>query len=269
MRDQVDVVIVGAGFAGLYSIHRFRQLGLSVRCFDVASDVGGTWYWNRYPGARCDVPSLEYSYSFDTELEQEWEWTERYAAQPEILRYAAHVADRFDLRRDITFETRVTGAVFDETAQRWDVDTDGGHTLSARFLVMATGCLSNANRPDIDGVDAFAGVTAHTGNWPHAGLDVGGKRVGVIGTGSSAIQSIPHLAAAAEHLTVFQRTATYSVPALNRPLTAEEQADIKGRYPAFRAANRQQTGAFGSENQRIDQPVAELGAAVSARTARV
>ncbi len=259
MRDQVDVVIVGAGFAGMYAIHTLRGLGLSVRCFDVASDVGGTWYWNRYPGARCDVPSLEYSYSFDAELEQEWEWSERYAPQPEILTYAGHVADRFDLRRDITFETRVDDVVWDEATSRWHVGTDGGHALAARFVVMATGCLSNANRPDITGADDFAGVTAHTGAWPHDGLDVAGKRVGVIGTGSSAIQSIPILAEAAEHLTVFQRTATYSVPALNRPLSDDEVADIKGRYPAFRDANRQQTGAFGSENGRVDAAVADRG----------
>ncbi len=259
MRDQVDVVIVGAGFAGMYSIHRFRAAGLSVRCFDVASDVGGTWYWNRYPGARCDVPSLEYSYSFDADLEQEWEWTERYAGQPEILRYAGHVADRFDLRRDITFETRVTDVVWQDDDDRWHVDTSAGHTLAARFVVMATGCLSNANRPNLPGVDDFAGETAHTGNWPHEGVDVAGRRVGVIGTGSSAIQSIPILAEASGHLTVFQRTATYSVPALNRPLTDTEVADIKGRYPTFRAANRQQTGAFGSENERIDMAVADRG----------
>ena len=189
-----DAVIVGAGFAGLYMLHRLRGLGLSARVFEAGNGVGGTWYWNRYPGARCDVESMDYSYSFSDELQQEWRWTERYAAQPEILRYVNHVADRFDLRRDIQFETRVTAARFDEAAERWAIETDRGDRVSARFCIMATGCLSAAQVPDFQGLESFAGEWYHTGHWPHEGVDFTGQRVGVIGTGSSAIQSIPIIA---------------------------------------------------------------------------
>lgn len=254
-RPRVDVVVVGAGFAGLYMIHRTRAEGLSVRVFEAGDDVGGTWYWNRYPGARCDVESVEYSYSFDEGLQQEWNWTERYAAQPEILDYARHVADRFDLRRDITFSTRVVSAHFDESSSTWVVTTDSGEQVVSRFLVMATGCLSSANIPRFPGAETFAGPTYHTGQWPHEGVDFSGKRVGLIGTGSSAIQSIPIIAAQAAHLTVFQRTATYSVPARNDAIDADYVARIKASYPEFRAANRLQQGGFGSNIRRGETSV--------------
>jgi cation diffusion facilitator CzcD-associated flavoprotein CzcO len=241
-----DVVVVGAGFAGMYMLHKARQVGLEAHVFEAGSGVGGTWYWNRYPGARCDVESLEYSYGFDDELQQEWEWTERYAPQAEILRYAEHVADRYDLRRDITFDTRVTSATFDEATTTWTVRTDGGHEVTARFVVMATGCLSAANIPDIPGRDDFAGPTYHTGLWPHEGVDFTGQRVGVIGTGSSALQSIPIIAEQAGHLTVFQRTATYAVPAWNHRLDPDQVAKVKANYAELRAANRRMPTAFGA-----------------------
>jgi cyclohexanone monooxygenase len=208
---EVDVVVVGAGFAGLYMLHKLRQQGLTVQVFETGDGVGGTWYWNRYPGARCDIESMEYSYGFDEDLQQEWEWTERYAPQPEILSYANHVADRFDLRRDIQFETKVTAAAFDDATSTWRVRTDRGDDVTARFVVMATGCLSAANTPEITGADSFTGPTYHTGKWPHEGVDFTGQRVGVIGTGSSAIQAIPIIAEQAAELTVFQRTATFTV----------------------------------------------------------
>ncbi|MCD7050320.1 NAD(P)-binding domain-containing protein [Rhodococcus hoagii] len=225
-----DVVVVGAGVAGLYAVHRFRQQGLTVRAFEAASGVGGVWYWNRYPGARCDVESVDYSYSFSPELEQEWDWSEKYATQPEILAYLEHVADRFDLRRDIQFDTRVTSATLDEETLRWTVRTDRGDVVSARFFVVAAGPLSNANTPDFDGLDTFAGDVFHTAHWPHDGVDFTGKRVGVIGTGSSGIQSIPHIAEQADKLFVFQRSANYSVPAGNAPLDDATRAQQKANY---------------------------------------
>lgn len=232
--QQVDAVVVGAGFAGLYMLYRLRGMGLTVRVFEAGGGVGGTWFWNRYPGARCDVPSMEYSYQFSDELQQEWEWTERYATQPEILRYINHVADRFDLRGDIELNTRIEAASFDRSRRRWTVRTDDGREIAAQFCVMATGCLSSANLPDIPGIAEFRGATYHTGHWPHEPVDFSGQRVGVIGTGSSAIQSIPLIAAQASELYVFQRTPTYSVPAHNRPLEAEEQANLKARYAEIR-----------------------------------
>ncbi|HKA94062.1 MAG TPA: NAD(P)/FAD-dependent oxidoreductase [Acidimicrobiia bacterium] len=234
----VDAVVVGAGFAGLYAHHRLRELGLTIRGFDAAADVGGTWWWNRYPGARCDVESMDYCYSFSPELEQEWTWSERYATQPEILRYLNHVADRFDLRRDIQFETRMTAATWDDASQRWHVSTDRGDRVSAQFCVMATGCLSQAKQPEVDGIDTFAGDIFHTGHWPHDGVDFIGQRVGVIGTGSSGIQSIPELARQAEHLTVFQRTPNFTMPAKNALLDAEAIADRKKRAREIRHAMR-------------------------------
>jgi cyclohexanone monooxygenase len=242
----VDAVVVGAGFAGLYAHHRLRGAGWEVQGFEAGSGVGGTWYWNRYPGARCDVESMEYSYQFDEELQQEWEWTERYSGQPEILRYLEHVADRFDLRRHIQFDTRVLAATFDDASNRWTVDTDDGRTTSARFLVMATGCLSSANMPDIAGIDAFTGEVFHTGRWPHEGVDFGGKRVGIIGTGSSGIQAIPIIARESDQLVVFQRTANYSVPARNAPLDPDEQRAIKADYVGLREANKLMATGFGS-----------------------
>jgi cyclohexanone monooxygenase len=234
----VDVVVVGAGFAGLSALYRLREAGWSVQGFEAGDGVGGTWYWNRYPGARCDVASIEYSYSFSDELQQDWVWTERYATQPEILRYLDHVADRFDLRRLIRFNTRVEAAVFDEATGAWDVRTSDGAETRARFVVMATGCLSTANLPDIPGRDSFEGEVLHTGRWPHHPVDLAGKRVGVIGTGSSAIQAIPVIAEEAAELVVFQRTPNYSVPAHNHPLQPAELAEVEANYADLRERNR-------------------------------
>ncbi|MFB9262054.1 flavin-containing monooxygenase [Bradyrhizobium erythrophlei] len=235
-----DVVVVGAGFAGMYMLHRLRGLGFSARVFEQGSGVGGTWYWNRYPGARCDVESMQYSYSFSDELQQEWNWSERYAPQPEILSYANHVADRFDLRRDIQFDTRVEGATFDERNNTWSVTTSDGKTVTARFVVLATGCLSNARKPDIRGLDRFKGKVYHTGHWPHEAVDFTGLRVGVIGTGSSGIQSVPMIAEQAKHVTVFQRTAQFSIPARNAQLTDEERNWFRANYPEIRRFAREQ-----------------------------
>ncbi|MER5914332.1 NAD(P)/FAD-dependent oxidoreductase [Streptomyces sp. NPDC001982] len=232
--EQVDAVVVGAGFAGLYQLYRLRELGLSTRVFETADGVGGTWYWNRYPGARCDVESMAYSYSFSEELEQEWEWSERYATQPEILRYAHHVSERFDLLKDIDFNTIVTGAVYDHLAHSWTVTTDTGERVTARFVIMATGCLSAASLPRISGIGSFTGATYHTARWPHEGVDFTGKRVAVIGTGSSGIQSIPLIAEQAAELTVFQRTPHYTLPARNRPLREDEVRERKAGYREFR-----------------------------------
>ncbi len=234
MSVDFDAVIIGAGFGGMYMLHRLRQKGFTARVFEAGKGVGGTWYWNRYPGARCDVESVQYSYQFSPELEQEWEWSERYATQPEILRYANHVADRFDLRRDMKFETRITKAAFDEAANLWRVETDKGDKVAARFVITAMGCLSSPNTPKIPGLEDFKGPTYHTGNWPHEAVDFTGKTVGVIGTGSSAIQSIPIMAEQAKHLTVFQRTANYTVPAHNKPLDPAYVSQIKASYPEMR-----------------------------------
>jgi cyclohexanone monooxygenase len=230
-----DAVIVGAGFAGMYMLHRLRGMGFSVRVFEAGSGVGGTWYWNRYPGARCDVESMQYSYQFSEDLQQEWVWSERYAPQPEILRYANYVADRFDLRRDIQFDTRVHSAIFDEADDRWVLDVGDGKRVIANYCVMATGCLSSANMPKFVGLNTFRGETYHTGHWPHEGVDFSRKRVGVIGTGSSAIQSIPIIARQATHLYVFQRTPNYTIPAHNAPLDLAYQAAVKADYAGLRA----------------------------------
>ena len=247
--NAVDAVIVGAGFAGLYMLHRLRGLGLSARVFEAGSGVGGTWYWNRYPGARCDVESMQYSYSFSPELQQEWQWSELFASQPEILRYANHVADRFDLRRDIQFDTRVTEMRFDRATHRWDIRTDRGDVLSARYCVMATGCLSTARVPDFPGIERFTGKTYHTGHWPHEGVDFTGRRVGVIGTGSSAIQAIPVIAQQAAHVTVFQRTPNFSIPSRNGPMTEAYAEQWKSDYPARREhARHARTGILNNPN---------------------
>src|SRR5215472_2135904 len=240
----LDAVVVGAGFAGLYMLHRLRGLGFTARIFEAGKGVGGTWYWNRYPGARCDVESMDYSYSFSDELQQEWRWTERYSSQPEILKYINHVADRFDLRRDITLETRVTSAVFDETTNRWLVRTDRGHEVSARFCIMGTGCLSTTQQPKFKGLESFKGTWYHTGRWPHEGVDFTGQRVAVIGTGSSAIQSIPLIAEQAAQLWVFQRTANFSIPAHNRPLDPDYERRVKAEYPEFRQRARESRIGF-------------------------
>ena len=240
----LDALIAGAGFAGLYMLHRLRGLGLSARIYEAGRGIGGTWYWNRYPGARCDVESMDYSYSFSDELQQEWRWTERYASQPEILRYINHVADRFDLRRDIQLATRVTAAAFDEGTNRWEIQTDTGERVSARFCIMATGCLSDAQVPDFKGLETFEGRWYHTGHWPHDGVDFTGQRVGVVGTGSSAIQSIPIIARQAAHLFVFQRTSNFSVPAHNAPLDPEHEQRVKSSYAAYRRQARESRVGF-------------------------
>jgi cyclohexanone monooxygenase len=248
-----DAIIVGAGISGLYLLHRLRAIGLSVLVLDQATGVGGTWFWNRYPGARCDIESMTYSYSWSHELEQEWTWSERYAGQPEILAYLEHVADRFDLRRDIRFGMRVVEAILDESEDRWSIATDDGERFSAGFLIMATGCLSVPRIPDIPGIERFAGVMHHTGLWPHEGVELAGKRVGVIGTGSSAVQAIPIIAAEAAQLTVFQRTANFSVPAWNAPLAAEAVTRRKAGYDAFRRVAR--TTAAGNPWNEGEQSV--------------
>ena len=230
VEQDLDAVVVGAGFAGLYALHKLRSQGRSVRVFESAPDVGGTWYHNRYPGARCDVESVDYCYSFSPELEQKWNWTEKYATQPEILRYVNWVADELDLRREITFNTKVVSAVLDETTLRWTVTTDTGEVVRARFCLMATGPLSAAMTPQFAGLDSFSGAIYHTAHWPHDPVDFTGKRVAVIGTGSSGIQSIPVIAEQAAQLYVFQRTPNYSVPAGNKPLTADDGAEIKANY---------------------------------------
>jgi cyclohexanone monooxygenase len=235
----VDAVIVGAGLAGLYQLYRLRGLGLRARVFEAGGDVGGTWYWNRYPGARCDIESTSYAYSFSPELEQEWRWSEKYPTQPEMLRYIRHVAERFDLRRDIAFDTRVASAVYDQARARWTVTTSGGETVSARFVIMATGCLSTSKEPEVPGKERFAGRIYHTAHWPDDGVDFTGLRVGVIGTGSSGIQCIPVLARQAADLTVFQRTPNFSLPAGNRALTDDEVRDRKARAAEVRRAERE------------------------------
>ena len=231
---ELDAVVVGAGFAGMYMLHRLRERGLAVRAFETGDDVGGTWYWNRYPGARCDVESVEYQYGFSEEIARGWNWTERYAAQPEIIRYADYVARRLDLRRDIQFKTRVTAATYDEAARRWTVETDRGDRVSAQFCIMATGCLSASRIPDIPGRDDFRGRSYHTGAWPHEGVDFTGQRVAVIGTGSSGVQSIPVIAAQAKRLFVFQRTPNFSLPALNGPMDPDFASAAKASFMADR-----------------------------------
>jgi len=244
--EELDVVVVGAGFAGLYMLHKMREIGVAARAFEAGSGVGGTWYWNRYPGARCDVESIDYTYSFSEELQRDWRWSERYPAQPEILRYLNFVADKFDLRRDIQFETRVESAIFDDETNRWVVTTDQGDVVRAQFCVMATGCLSTPKRPGLDGAEIFQGATYHTGQWPHEGVDFTGMRVGIIGTGSSAIQSIPQIAKQASQLTVFQRTPNFSIPAHNGPIDHEREQWSDTHFAEFRELAR--ASGFGSSN---------------------
>ena len=253
-KKTVDAVIVGAGFAGMYTLFKLRQAGYTARVIEVGDNVGGTWYWNRYPGARCDIESMEYSYSFDDELQQKWQWSERYATQPEILSYANHVADKHKLREDITFNTRVLSAQFEDSGQ-WRVTTDQGEEIESRFCIMATGCLSSVNKPDFKGVESFQGETFHTGQWPQEEVDFTGKTVGIIGTGSSAIQSIPLIAKQSKHLSVFQRTANFSVPAHNQDLDPEFIAKIKSDYDSFRTENRAMHGGFGARRPRHEDSV--------------
>ncbi len=238
----VDAVVVGAGLSGLYQLYRLRRLGLSAVVLEAADDIGGTWYANRYPGAHCDIESMSYSYSFSPELDQEWEWSGRYASQPEILRYLHHVADRFDLRGDVVLRTRVTRAVYDEARHLWRVSTDTGRALDARFVILATGCMSAPKDPAIPGTSSFSGTVLHTARWPHEDISFTGKRVAVVGTGCSGVQAIPVIAAEAAALTVFQRTPAYTLPARNRPLRRTEVTELKARYPQFRRAQRLSRG---------------------------
>jgi cyclohexanone monooxygenase len=233
-----DVIIVGAGFAGMYQLHRLRGLGMTAKVIEAGSGVGGTWYWNRYPGARCDVESMQYSYAFSEALQQEWKWPELFSAQPDILKYANHVADQLDLRRDIQFDTRVTETKFDETTNQWSVETGRGDHFTAGFMIMATGCLSTARVPDFKGLGSFKGKTYHTGAWPHEGVDFTGMLVGIIGTGSSAIQAIPVIASQAAELTVFQRTPNYSIPSRNGPMSEQYERGWKDEYAKLREQAR-------------------------------
>lgn len=244
--DIVDAVVVGAGFAGLYAVHRLVAMGLKVQCYEAGDGVGGTWFWNTYPGARCDVESLEYSYSFSDELQQEWTWSHKYAPQAEILQYINHVADRFDLRRYIGFNTRVLSAVFDETTDLWTLTTSTGQTVRTRYCVMASGNLSALRVPDFAGLDRFKGEWHHSSRWPAEGVDLSGKRVGVIGTGSTGIQIIPVIAQTAAQLVVFQRSANFCVPARNAPLDEATDRHYKSVYPEKRRAAR--ASVFGLAN---------------------
>ena len=243
-RADFDAVVVGAGFGGLYAVYKLRQLGFSVRLYERGADIGGTWYWNRYPGARCDAPSLQYSYQFSEQLQQEWEWSETYASQTEILTYLNHVAERFELRSAMQFETTVTHASYDETNNTWCIETDTGGTIAARFCILATGCLSTMKTPDFPGLEQFEGDWFHTSNWPHAEVDFHDKRVGIIGTGSTGIQAIPVIAQSAAHLKVFQRTPQFSTPARNGPMDKTYEAQIKADYAGFRARNYRQPVAM-------------------------
>ncbi len=237
-KNAVDAIVIGAGFAGLYMLHRLRLQGMRVRVFEAGDGVGGTWYWNCYPGARCDVESMQYSYSFSEEIQQAWIWSERYPRQDEILKYINHVADHLDLRRDIQFNTRVTQGEFQSTSNTWNVQTSDGQTHTARFLITATGCLSASRVPDVPGLNDFKGQWFHTGQWPKKPVDFKGKRVGVIGTGSSGIQIIPMIAKEAKELVVFQRTPNFSIPAWNRPLSIAEQDAWKLNYAEYRQRAR-------------------------------
>ena len=236
--QQVDVAVVGAGFAGLYLLHRLRKAGFTTVTLEEADDVGGTWYWNRYPGARCDIQTIDYTYTFDPELESGWKWSEKYATQPEILRYLGFVADRYDLRRDIRFRTKVTAATWDQAVERWVLKTDNGPAVSCRYYIMATGCLSAPKPPEIDGVKDFKGEVYFTGRWPHEEVKLAGKRVAVIGTGSSGIQSIPLIAEQAAHLTVFQRTPNFALPAHNGPAPADRIALLENNRASYREQAR-------------------------------
>ena len=235
---QLDVAIVGAGWSGMYMLYKCRQLGLSAKVFEKGPSVGGTWYWNRYPGLHCDVESVQYSFSFDKSLEQEWNWTERYASQPEILRYANHVADRFDLRKDIIFNALVSAARYDDATEQWTLTTDSVGSVQARFVVMATGCLTIPKDVNLPGMDDFKGEVYHTSRWPHTMPDFAGKQVGIIGTGSSGIQTIPIVAEQSGHLHIFQRTPSYSLPAHNRKLEPEFTESVKANYDELRETAR-------------------------------
>ncbi len=249
--ERVDILIVGAGFAGLRALHTFRAQGSSVVVLEASDGVGGVWRHNGYPGARCDVESYDYSYSFSPELEQEWRWSERYATQPEILRYIEHVADRFDLRRDIRFDTRMESAVYDEGDSRWAVTAKDGRVWSAGRLVLCMGQLSTPKSPNYPGQESFRGRILHSGQWPKEPVDFKGKRVGIIGTGSSGMQMTPVVARDAAHLVVFQRTANYSIPAANAPVTEEEDREVKANYAARREQARNSPTGLGFRQNRV------------------
>jgi cation diffusion facilitator CzcD-associated flavoprotein CzcO len=254
--EPLDFLVVGAGFAGMYALIQARRRGWSVLGLEAATGVGGVWFWNRYPGARCDVESLDYSYSFDEDLQQEWVWSERYATQPEIRRYAEHVAERFDLHRDLRFGARVVRATFDEASVLWTLETDGGEVFRARYVMFATGSLSTPNVPPIPGLETFAGRMLLTAQWPEEEVDFSGRRVGVVGTGSSGIQAIPIIAEAAERLTVFQRTPNFSVPVLNRDLPPEQLEEEKRNYAHRRTVSRASGG--GSMHQAYPRAFEEI-----------
>ena len=242
--DRYDALIIGAGIAGMYQLYRLRELGLSVRVFESGSDVGGTWYWNRYPGARFDSESYSYGYSFSEELLQEWEWSEHFAPQPETLRYLNFVADKFDLRKDIQFDSRVASATFDEAESSWEIEIEDGRRARARFLITAVGPLSAPTLPSFEGMDEFRGESHHTARWPHEPVDFSGKRVGVIGTGATGVQVIQEVAKTAAHLTVFQRTPNWCAPLHNAPIDAKTQAEIKSSYPEIFRKCRESFGGF-------------------------
>jgi len=248
----VDVVVVGAGFSGLYLLYRLRKAGFSTRVFERGGDVGGTWYWNRYPGARCDVESLQYSYSFDEQLQQDWHWPEKFSAQPDILAYANHVADRFNLKKDIEFNIEVKASWFDENLKTWKITTNTGEEINAQYFIMATGCISTTQIPNIKGLSDYVGNTFHTGDWPHEEVDFSGQSIAVIGTGSSGIQSIPVLAKQAKKLTVFQRTPNYSIPSQNEPMTKKYERSWKDVYSERRKEMRY--SAHGSLKDLNDVP---------------
>lgn len=255
-RTNFDAVIVGAGLSGMYMLHSLRdKLGLKVRVYEIGDGVGGTWYWNRYPGARCDTESYIYCYTFDKQLLQEWQWSERYPEQPELLRYLNHVADRLDLRRDIQFNTRVTEASFDDQSKRWTIRTEAGDVVTAQYFIGAVGCLSSANQPPFKGLETYKGKSYHTGHWPHGGVDFTAKRVGIIGTGATAVQAIPVIAQQAKHLTVFQRTPTYCVPARNGKIDAEVVKSRKADYAAI--CERVRNSDFGYEMSFIQKSALE------------
>ena len=251
---KLDVLVVGAGFSGLYLLHKLRSSGFSTAVVEKADQLGGTWHWNRYPGARCDIPSLQYSYQFDEDLQQDWNWSEKYSAQPEILEYLNHVTDRFDLRKDIEFNTEVISARFNEEKSLWEIKTSQGE-LETKFCVMATGCLSAPNTPDFKGLDDYEGQFLHTGKWPQTQVDFTDESVAIIGTGSSSIQSIPVIAEQAKHLYVFQRTANYSIPSNNGPMDPTEEAEVKSRYPEFRKENWE--NGFGIAGMAIEEMAVE------------
>lgn len=252
MMKNVDVVVVGAGFSGLYLLYRLRKAGFSTRVFERGGGVGGTWYWNRYPGARCDVESLQYSYSFDEQLQQDWHWPEKFSAQPDILAYANYVADRFDLKKDIEFNVEVKGSWFDENSNRWKITTNTEEEINSQYFIMATGCISTTQIPNIKGLSDYVGNTFHTGDWPHEEVDFSGQSIAVIGTGSSGIQSIPVLAKQAKKLTVFQRTPNYSIPSQNEPMTKKYERSWKDVYSERRKEMRY--SAHGSLKDLNDVP---------------